>query len=162
MAKPLVSDALWEAIAPLLPTEPPKPKGGRPRVPDRAALTGIVFVLKTGLPWEYLPQELGCGSGVTRWRRLRAWERAGVWQRLHRLLLGRLGEADQIDWSRASLDGSSVPTKGGEVRTKPSARTRPLAAKRARSAICWSTAGASRSRSGSPPPPSTTRASSRS
>src|SRR2546423_14102413 len=76
MSKPLVSDTLWDTIAPLLPPEPPKPKGGRPRVPDRAALTGIIFVLKSGIPWEMLPQEMGCGSGVTCWRRLRAWQRA--------------------------------------------------------------------------------------
>ena len=64
MAKPLVSEELWEVVAPLLP--PPrhdKQKAGRPRVPDRAALAGIIFVLKTGIPWEYLPQEMGCGSG---------------------------------------------------------------------------------------------------
>ena len=73
MKKQLVSDRLWELIAPRLPEEPPKPKGGRPRVPDRAALAGIVFVLKSGIPWEMLPQELGCGSGVTCWRRLRDW-----------------------------------------------------------------------------------------
>jgi transposase len=162
MAKPLVSDALWEAIAPLLPPEPPKPKGGRPRVSDRAVLTGILFVLKTGLPWEYLPQELGCGSGITCWRRLRDWERAGVWHRLHRVLLDRLGEADQIDWSRASLDGSSVPAKGGAGRTKRSARTRRIAANRARSAMLWSTGRPSRWQSGSPQPTSTTRSSSRS
>jgi transposase len=161
MAKPLVSDALWEAIAPLLPPEPPKPKGGRPRIPDRAALTGILFVLKTGLPWEYLPQELGCGSGVTCWRRLRDWARAGVWHRLHLVLLDRLGQTDRIDWSRASLDGSSVPAKGGEGRTKRSARTRQTAANRAASAILWSTDRASRSRCGSPQPTSTTRLSSR-
>src|ERR1051325_545268 len=129
MAKPLVSDALWEAIAPLLPPEPPKPKGGRPRVPDRAALTGIIFVLKTGLPWEYLPQELGCGSGVTCWRRLREWEHAGVWHRLLRVLLDRLGEADAIDWSRASLDASTVPATGGSrpVKSAPNPTDRARA-----------------------------------
>jgi transposase len=116
MSKRLVSDELWNTIAPLLPAEPPKPKGGRPRVPDRAALTGILFVLKTGLPWEYLPQEMGCGSGVTCWRRLREWQQAGVWHRLHRVLLDRLGQADRIDWSRVSLDSSSVPAKGGAPR----------------------------------------------
>ena len=123
MAKPLVSDALWEAIAPLLPPEPPKPKGGRPRISDRAALTGILFVLKTGLPWEYLPQELGCGSGVTCWRRLRDWQQAGVWHRLHLALLDQLGHADRIDWTRASLDASSVPAKGG--RSRPRGRPEP-------------------------------------
>jgi transposase len=70
MAKELLPDALWARIAPLLPLELPKPKGGRPRVSDRAALTGILFVLKTGIPWEYLLAEMGCGSGMTCWRRL--------------------------------------------------------------------------------------------
>ena len=73
-AQPLVPDDLWEAIEPLLPKEPPKPKGGRPRVPDRAALGGIIFVLRTGCPWRLLPKELGCGSGTTCWRRLRDWQ----------------------------------------------------------------------------------------
>jgi transposase len=67
MAKPLVPDELWASIEPLLPPEPPKPKGGRPRIPDRAVLTGIVFVLKSGIPWEMLPKEMGCGSGMTCW-----------------------------------------------------------------------------------------------
>jgi transposase len=82
-------------------------------VPDRARLTGIVFVLKTGIQWEYLPQEMGCGSGMTCWRRLRAWQRAGVWDRLHRVLLQRLADAGRIDWSRASADAARVPAKGG-------------------------------------------------
>jgi transposase len=73
MAKELVTDELWEVVEPLLPEEPPKPKGGRPRVDDRAALTGILFVLKSGIPWEMLPQEMGCGSGMTCWRRLKEW-----------------------------------------------------------------------------------------
>jgi len=108
MPKPLVSDGLWKLIEPLLPPEPPKPKGGRPRLPDGAALTGILFVLRSGIPWEMLPQEMGCGSGMTCWRRLHEWQAAGVWERLHRLLLDRLREADQIDWSRAVVDSSSV------------------------------------------------------
>ena len=98
MAKPLVTDELWEVIEPLLPPEPPKPKGGRPRVDDRAALTGILFVLKTGIPWEMLPQEMGSGSGMTCWRRLKECHEAGVWGRLHRTMLDRLGKADEIDW----------------------------------------------------------------
>src|SRR5215203_4372687 len=113
MAKELVTDELWETIEPLLPPEPPKPQGGRPRIEDRAALTGIVFVLKSGIPWEMLPQEMGCGSGMTCWRRLKEWQEAGVWERLHRVLLDRLGEAEQIDWERASLDSASIPAKGG-------------------------------------------------
>jgi transposase len=136
MAKALVSDELWALVAPLLPPEPPKPKGGRPRVPDRAALTGIIFVLKTGVPWEMLPPEMGCGSGVTCWRRLRDWQETGVWERLHRALLDRLGEANQIDWSRASLDSASISAKRGAT---ASGRTRRIAANRARSAMLWAT-----------------------
>jgi transposase len=112
-------------------------------VPDRAALAGIIFVLKSGIPWEMLPLEMGCGSGVTCWRRLRDWQQAGVWARLQHVLLNRLGEADQIDWNRASMDSARVPAKKGARRP---ARIRRIAASRARSAILWSTAAASRSR----------------
>ena len=125
MSKPLVSDALWEVVAPLLPSDRPKPKGGRPRVPDRAALAGIVFVLKTGIQWQELPVEMGCGSGSTCWRRLRDWQEAGVWDRLHRTLLDRLGRADRIDWARASLDSASVPAKRGAPPLNRSGQTRP-------------------------------------
>ena len=113
MARPLISDELWAVIRPLLPQEPPKPKGGRPRVPDRAALTGILFVLRTGIPWEYLPQEMGCGSGMTCWRRLRDWQEQGVWQQLHEALLARLNAAGEIDWQRAAVDSSHVRAFGG-------------------------------------------------
>jgi transposase len=139
----LVNDELWEVIEPLLPPEVPKPKGGgRPRVDDRAALSGIIFVLKSGIPWEMLPQEMGCGSGVTCWRRLREWQEAGVWERLHRMLLDRLGEADHIEWERACLDSASIPAKRGA--RKP-ARIRRIKEKRARSATLFRTEGASRS-----------------
>ena len=158
MSKPLVSDALWESIKPLLPPEPPKPKGGRPRVPDRAALTGILFVLKSGIPWEMLPPEMGCGSGVTCWRRLRDWQQAGVWARLHQSVLDRLGEADKIDWRRASVDSAFAPAKRGA--TKPG-RIRQIAAKRAASAMLSSTGGASRLPSCSLRPTAPMRASSR-
>ena len=143
MSKELVSDELWEIIKPLLPEEPPKPNGGRPRIDDRAALTGIVFVLKSGIPWEMLPKEMGCGSGSTCWRRLRDWQEAGVWEELHRVLLDRLGEADRIDWERASLDSASVPAKRG---AKEPARIRRIREKRDRSAMLFRTEGASRSR----------------
>jgi transposase len=133
MRKRLVSDELWTTIAPLLPPERPKPKGGRPRVSDRAALTGIVFVLRTGIPWELLPQEMGCGSGVTCWRRLRDWQQAGVWERLHRALLDRLGRADRIDWSRANLDSRLVPAKRGAKLPGPTLR---IGGAQARSTIC--------------------------
>jgi transposase len=141
MSKPLVSDELWTIVQPLLPPEPPKPKGGRPRAPDRAALTGILFVLKTGLPWEWLPRELGCGSGMTCWRRLRDWNKADIWHRLHTLLLDRLGAADRIDWSRASLDSASLRAKKGGRRPGP---TRPIGARPARRITSWSSATAPR------------------
>ena len=122
--KKLIDDELWAIVEPLLPPHRPHPKGGRPFVDDRAALTGIVFVLKTGIPWMALPAEMGCGGGVTCWRRLRDWQRAGVWDRLHLELLRRLAEADRIDWSRASVDARSVPAKRG---ARSSARTRRTA-----------------------------------
>jgi transposase len=121
MAKPLLDDQLWNLVEPLLP--PPKPRrarcpGRRPLVP-RQVLTGILFVLKSGIPWNMLPQELGCGSGMTCWRYLRAWQRAGVWQRLHALLLAKLREADKLDWSRAVVDSSSVrAVLGGRRRAR--------------------------------------------
>jgi transposase len=141
MAKELVTDEMWETIEPLLPPEPPKPQGGRPRIDDRAALTGIIFVLKSGIPWEMLPQEMGCGSGMSCWRRLKEWQEAGVWVELHRALLERLGEAEQIDWERASLDSASIPAKRGGQ--KPD-RIRQIREKRARSATLFRTEEASR------------------
>lgn len=110
----LVSDDLWALVAPLIP--PPsaaRGPGGRPRVADRLALEGILFVLTTGCRWRDLPTELGWGSGVTCWRRLRDWHAAGVWGRLHRTVLDRLGRQGLIDWSRGCLDGVSVRAKRG-------------------------------------------------
>ena len=114
MARPLVSDELWKLIEPLIPKVKRRYRyPGRRRLDDRQVLTGILFVLQTGIPWEYLPQEMGCGSGMTCWRRLREWQEAGVWQRLHELLLAKLHEADRIDWSRAAIDSSHVRAFGG-------------------------------------------------
>ena len=108
MAKPLVPDELWELIRPLLPA--PKPRRfrypGRKPIGDRDALTGILFVLKTGIPWEDLSAEMGCGCGMSCWRRLRDWQTAGVWHALHQLLLTRLDNAGEIDWSRAAVDAT--------------------------------------------------------
>lgn len=109
----LVSDEFWEVVQPLLPPEQSRPKGGRPRKPDRAVLAGIIYILKTGIPWNMLPQEIGCGSGVTCWRRLRDWQKAGVWKRLLKVLRDKLGRGGHIDWSRASLDSASIPAKRG-------------------------------------------------
>ena len=84
MARPLVPDDLWATIEPLLLPARPKPKGGRPPIPDLAALAGIIFVLKSGIPWEMLPAEMRCRSGMSCWLRLRNWQAAGVWAALHR------------------------------------------------------------------------------
>ena len=113
MAKGLVPDELWMVIDPLLPPGSPKPNGGGPRVPDRAALAGIIYVLKSGMPWGMLPKELGFGSGVTCWRRLGDWQKVGVYHRLYRVPLDELGKAGLIDWSRAGVGSASVPAKMG-------------------------------------------------
>lgn len=112
-----VEDGLWDLIEPLLPRVERRFRlPGRKRLDDRKALCGILFVLYTGMPWEFLPQELGYGSGMTCWRRLRDWTEAGVWQRLHEVLLAKLNAARLIDWSRAAVDGSHVRAlKGGSI-----------------------------------------------
>jgi transposase len=121
MAKPVLDDVLWKFIEPLLP--PPKKRRkrypGRKPIDNRRALCAILFVLKTGIPWEYLPQELGWGSGMSAWRRLHAWQRLGVWQKIHEALLARLHEADRIDWSRAVVDSSSVRAIHGGKKRDP-------------------------------------------
>ena len=111
----IVSDELWARIEPLLPVVRHDPRHpGRPRLDDRKVLCGILFVLYTAIPWEFLPQELGFGSGMTCWRRLRDWNEAGVWQRLHEVLLAELNAVGELDWSKAVIDGSHLRAmKGG-------------------------------------------------
>jgi transposase len=118
MAKPLVSDELWALLEPHIPVRPRKKRNaGRKPLPDRACLTGILFVLVTGIQWELLPQEMGCGCGMTCWRRLRDWQQAGVWDTVHRILLDQLRHADRIDFSRAAVDSATVRAVGaGEKR----------------------------------------------
>lgn len=140
--KEFVTDELWALIAPLLPKRRPQPKGGRPWVDDRATLNGILYVLRTGIPWKLLPTELGYGSGVTCWRRLREWQRRGVWKRLHHVLLERLAAAEQLDWSRGALDSRSLPARGGAGTSAP---TRPIRASPGRSTTSSSTGTGRRS-----------------
>jgi len=126
MAKPLVSDELWSIIEPIIPVKKRRYRHpGRKRRNDRDVLTGILFVLKTGIPWEDLPQEMGCGSGMTCWRRLREWQEAGVWDELHCVMLDQLRKADQIDWSRAVVDSGTIRAVGaGEKNRAQSHRSR--------------------------------------
>ena len=134
MAKPLLQDELWAIIEPVIPKKVRRFKHpGRKRVPDRACLTGVLFVLLTGIQWERLPQEMGCGCGMTCWRRLAEWHKAGVWQRVHEILLAKLNAAEQIDWSRAVVDSSSVRAVGGATRR---GRTPQIAANPAPSTTC--------------------------
>jgi transposase len=124
----LIDDDLWAHIEPLLPKRRPRQRqyAGRKPIPDRAVLTGILFVLRSGLPWNMLPKEMGCGSGTTCWRRLLRWQRAGVWKRLHRVLLVELRRRGRIDLARAVVDSASLRAlRGG----KKLDRTLPIAAK---------------------------------
>lgn len=115
MAKPLISDELWEILEPLLPVKKRRFRHpGRKPIGNREALSAIVFVLKTGIPWEYLPQELGWGCGMTAWRRLEAWQKKGVWKTVHETLLAHLQSEDKIDWSRVVVDSSSIRALHGE------------------------------------------------
>ncbi len=136
MARPKpweIDDELWSLIDPLLPkVERHSTHPGRKRLDDRQVLQGILFVLHTGIQWEFLPQELGFGSGMTCWRRLRDWNQAGVWHRLQEILLAKLRGADQLDFSRATIDTSHVRAlRGGP---KPG-RARSTAPGRARNTM---------------------------
>jgi transposase len=123
MAKKRVSEAMWTAIAPLLPEHKPYPTGGRPPVPDRACLEGIIFVLKTGMPGPMLPTRLGYGSGSTCWRRVHAWTRLGVWPELHRRLIRVLGRRGRLNRERAVIDSASVRALNGGRIPGPTPRT---------------------------------------
>ena len=130
----IVSDELWELVEPLLPRAQRRFRyPGRKRLPDRQALQGILFVLHTGIAWRHLPLELGFGSGSTCYRRLDQWQRAGVWERLHELLLARLRAAGEIEWSRAVADSSHVRAKKGAARP---GRARLIEPEPARSITC--------------------------
>lgn len=115
----LLPDALWNVVEPLLPSPRCSAKGGRPRLSNRACLAGILFVLRSGIPWEMLPRELACGSGMTCWRRLRDWQQAGIWDLIHFVLLDWLGRNGQIDWSCAAVDSCSVRAVFGGRRPVP-------------------------------------------
>jgi transposase len=122
MARQILKDELWNKIEPLLPPEKPKGSNGRPPIPNREAFTAIVFVLKTGIPWEDLPQEMGCGCGMSAWRRLQKWQELGVWKKLHESFLNELGKEGHIDWKNFLIDASSVPAPKGGPKPVPTRR----------------------------------------
>jgi transposase len=126
--KLLVTDDLWERIEPLLPPQPMRRFRfpGRKPLDQRKILTGILFVLKTGMAWDDLPADLGCGCGKTCRHYLQVWHRAGVWRRLHALLLAELNNADQIDWGRAIIDASfaKAPEGGEDTGPNPTDRSK--------------------------------------
>jgi transposase len=114
MAKPLLTDELWNCIEPHIQVrERRKRNPGREPLEDRRCLTGILFVLMSGIPWEMLPQEMGCGSGMTCWRRLRDWQQGGVWITIHQTLLSQLRNADEIDFTRCAVDSATIRAVGG-------------------------------------------------
>ncbi|QTD46242.1 transposase [Ottowia testudinis] len=130
--------ALFKRIQPLLTAVKPSAKGGRPRLSDERALNGILFVLRTGTPWTHLPKELGFGCGMTCWRRMRNWQAAGVWHRLHLALLAELRGAGKLDFGRASIDASVASPR----RVRTPAPTRAAGASLAAGATSLQTAGA--------------------
>lgn len=121
MARELLPNDLWELIEPLIPEHERRFRyPGRKPLDHRKVLTGVLFVLRTGIPWEDLPQELGCGCGMTCWNHLKEWQEAGIWQRIHERLLSKLRQADKLDWSRAVVDSGSVrAVLGGQNRPQP-------------------------------------------
>jgi len=152
MAEPLVDDELWAVVHPLLPPHEPRPKGGKPPTDDRVCLAGILFVLKTGLAWEDFPCEMGC-CGMTLLNRLRQWQRAGVWDAMHRVMLDKLRAAGEIDFSRVIVDSGSVRAMHGG---KKRARAPWTAGKTARSITWRRTPMECRWRRSSPAPTATT------
>ena len=133
MAKPIIDDKTWAILEPLVPVKPRRARyPGRKRLDNRAVLTGILFVLRTGISWERLPAEMGCGSGMSCWRRLQEWQADGTWARIHAMLIQKLTDAKAIDWNRASVDSTSVRAASGGRRPAPIPR---IEARRGRSTI---------------------------
>src|SRR5262249_43869879 len=144
MSHALIDDAIWARLEPLLPKRRPKRghRHGRSPIPDRAILTGILFVLRSGIPWQMLPRQMGGGSGSTCWRRLVRWQRAGVWRRLHETLLAELRRRGRLDQRWTVIDSGSVrAVRGG----KKLDRTQPIAARKVPSTTSSLTHAVSRS-----------------
>jgi transposase len=121
MTRALLPDELWQEIEPLLPA--PKPRHfrfpGRKPLDRRKVLTGILFVLKTGIAWDDLPPDLGLGCGRTCHDYLQKLQEAGIWQRLHTRILSLLNQADQLDWGLGLVDSTSAKAPLGGAETGP-------------------------------------------
>lgn len=134
MAVELLPDELWQEIEPLLPPLPPRTsKGGRPPVGHREALRGIIFVTRTGIPWQMLPAEVFGVSGSSCWRRFKEWTASGVWKALHGRLLNRLGRLGGVHLEHAVADSQSVRALRGVPTPAP---TRPTGPSPAASGTC--------------------------
>lgn len=134
MATELLPDELWQEIESLLPPPPPRSaKGGRPPADNRSALRGILFVTRTGIPWQMLPTEVFGVSGSSCWRRLRDWTLLGIWPELQRRLLNRLGKAGGVNLDRVVVDSQSVRALRGVRTPAPAPWTVP---NRAANATC--------------------------
>lgn len=129
------TEALGSALRPHLPPRPSyRPKGGRPFCDDRAALRGLLYLLREGCKWQKIPSRaLDCPSGSTCWRRFRDWTAAGVWTKAHQQLLGLLGEEGLVNLERVLVDSASVRAQTGG---RTPARPPWTAAKKAANATC--------------------------
>lgn len=131
-ARKFLTEAQWAKIAPLLPSEKPGSKGGRPSAPNREVLEGILWILRTGARWQDLPQ--GYPSPSTCWRRVKRWAEQDLWLKIWRTFLSQLDAAGVLDWEEAFIDASFAPAKKGAPESgKPNGE-------RARSGWWWSTA----------------------
>jgi transposase len=111
MPDSILSDQLWQRIEPLLPQQK-KPRhvqyAGRKPTDPRKVMTGILFVLRTGIPWKSLPATSDFPTGHTYRRKLIEWQQQGGWQRLWQNLLAELQAKQELDWQRGVVDSSSV------------------------------------------------------
>lgn len=144
MSHALIDDAIWRRLEPLIPKRRVRRghRHGRTPIPDRAILTGILFVLRSGIPWQMLPRQMGCGSGSTCWRRLVVWQQKGVWQELHEALLAELRRRGRLDQRWTVIDSGSVRAMRGGKKLD---RTQPIAARQVPSTTSSPMRAASRS-----------------
>ena len=101
-----IPDELWDEIKIILPPEKPDKTIGRPIVPFRKVLDGILYVLRTGCQWKMLPKEYGSGS--TCHRRFQKWTLSKVFEKLWIRLLQVYNDLRGIRWRWLSLDSVSI------------------------------------------------------